>query len=66
MYTKTPRTNYSTHFDHQNETSNNKIHQEHFNELRRKCGANCNYKVFRNAPGSFRFSAGGAGWGREK
>ena len=38
----TPTASYSTHFNLQNETSNNKIHQEVFEELHHKDGAKCN------------------------
>ena len=63
---KNPTTNDSTHCYLYNWKSNDKIHQEVFEQLHRKGGAKLKHKVFRNAPGSFRFSAGGEGWGRER
>ena len=59
---KVPTENYSTHFYLQNETSNNEIHQEVFEKLHRKGDAMWKYEVFRNAAGSVRVSAYGAGW----
>ena len=56
LYRKTPTANYSTHFNLENETSNNKIHQEVFEELHRKGSALCKKKVFRSAPGNFKVS----------
>ena len=47
---QTPTAIYSTHFYLQNKTSNNKIHQEVFEEFHLKGGAKCKYEVFRNAP----------------
>ena len=44
--------------------TNNEIHHEVLEEVHCKGGAKWKYKVFRNAPGSFRFSAGGAEWAR--
>ena len=52
--TKIDRASSNTQIHLQEETSNNKIHQEVFFELLRKDGAKCKYDVFRNAPGSFR------------
>ena len=43
-----------TKFDLQNETWNNEIHYEVFEELDRKGGAECKYEVLRNAPGDIR------------
>ena len=38
---KTPTANYNTHFNLQDETSNNKVYQEVFQELHRKGGTKC-------------------------
>ena len=67
VYTKTSTVKLSTYFYLQTETSNKKIQQFFFSEeLHRESGVKCKHNVFRNAPRSFRFSAGGAGWGRER
>ena len=58
--------NVSTQFYLQNDASNNEFNQKIFEELHHKDGAKCKYVVFRNAPGSFKVSAGGAGRGKEK
>ena len=57
---------YITHFHLQSVTSNNEIHQEIFEDLHRKCGANCKYEVCRSASGSFRVSVCRVEWCRER
>ena len=66
MYENTLTKKDSTQFRPQNETSNNEIYQEVFEDLHRKGGAKSKYEVSRNAPGSFRVSAceTGRGGGR--
>ena len=66
VYRENLTANFSTHSYVENETSNDKIHQEVFEELHRKVGAKCICEVFRSAPGSFRMSSGGKLWGRER
>ena len=59
VYTKTPTGNFIIQFYLQNETSSKKFYQEVFEEVHRKGDAKYKYKVFRNAPGSFKLSARG-------
>ena len=62
MYHKTSAANYSTNFYVQNETSNNEVHQEVFEELHREGGVKCVQER------AWKFQGHGwrAQWGRER